>query len=288
MKNKYLKLIRLDHWIKNLLIFAPLFFGQQLLNADLLAKTIVAFISFSLVTSGMYIINDYFDIAEDREHPVKKYRPLASGEVSEKSAIWISALFLIAGLLVGIFLSIITFYILLAYIGLNILYNFKLKHLTIVDVCTVSTMYIIRLIVGSEVTRINLSMWIILLTFFMAMFISLAKRRDDVIYLGNGIKTRRAANGYNLEYLNISMILTSSIIVVSYIMFATSPAEIAKIHSDKLYLTSIFVVLAILRYMQAILVEKKHGSPIKIFIEDRFIQYTVLCWVISSGLFFYI
>lgn len=288
MKSKYLRLVRLDNWIKNLLIFAPLFFGQQLFNVNLLERAIISFMGFSFIASGMYIINDYFDIEADKEHPVKKLRPLPSGEVSKSQAIWISTLFLVLGLVVGLILSLNIFYILIIYIALNALYNFKLKHLAIIDACTVSIMYIIRLSIGSFATGINLSMWIVLLTFFMALFISLAKRRDDVIYLADGIKTRKAAAGYNLEYLDMSMMLTSSIVIVSYIMFATSSAEINKIHYNNLYLTSFLVVLAILRYMQIILVEKKHGSPVKIFMQDRFIQIVVLGWVIAAGLIFYI
>ncbi|MGA2417795.1 MAG: UbiA prenyltransferase family protein [Candidatus Staskawiczbacteria bacterium] len=284
----YIKLIRPQHWIKNFLIFAPLFFGQKLFDAGLFMKTTAAFAGFSLVASGMYIVNDYFDINEDRQNPGKKSRPLASGKISTKAAFYISAFCLLVGLLISVFWALQAFYILAGYIVLNILYNFKLKHVAIIDVCTVSAMYVIRLFVGSEASGISLSMWIILLTFFMAMFVSLAKRRDDVIYLSKGIKTRKVANGYNLEYLDIATVIMASIVVVSYIMFTVSPVEMAKVHSGNLYLTSIFVVLALLRYIQAIIVEGRHGSPVRIFTEDRFIQLTVLGWIISSGIFFYL
>lgn len=285
----YIKLFRLSHYVKNLIIFAPLFFGLKLFQPDLFLKTFFIFISFSFAASAVYVLNDYFDKEEDKLHPEKKNRLLASGKISEKEAFLTVSALLVASFLISIFINTNSFYFILGYVVLNFFYSLKLKRIPIIDVFVLATGFVIRLLVGSEIAAVNLSMWIILMTFLLAVFLALAKRRDDVLmYLSDGIKTRKAIGGYNLEFLNSSMTIMASVIVVSYIMYAVSSEEMAKIHSDKLYLTSIFVLLGILRYMQIVFVENKSGSPVKILAEDRFIQFSIIAWIVAFGTFLYL
>lgn len=284
-----IKLLRLNQYVKNLIIFAPLFFGLKLFQLDLFLKTFFIFISFSFAASAVYILNDYFDREDDKLHPVKKDRLLASGKISKKEAFLMVLALLVASFLISIFVNINSFYFILGYIVLNVFYSLKLKHISIIDVFVLAIGFVIRLLVGSEIAVVNLSMWIILMTFLSAIFLALAKRRDDVLmYLSDGIKTRKAIGGYNLEFLNSSMTIMASVVIVSYIMYAISPEEMAKIHSDKLYLTSIFVLLGILRYMQIVFVENKSGSPVKILTKDRFIQFSIISWIVAFGIFLYL
>lgn len=266
----------------------PLFFGLKFTDTGLLVKTFIAFASFSFVASAIYVFNDYCDVEQDRNHPKKRARPLASGSISKRSAIWLMIVSLVVGVGIATVLSKTVVYLILAYFVLNIAYTLKLKHIAIVDVFIISIGFILRLIVGAETGGVQLSMWIILITFLLAMFLALAKRRDDlIIYLESGYKGRGVIDGYNTEFLNASMIVMVSVVIVSYIMYTVSLDVVAKMHSDKLYMTVIFVVLGLMRYMQLTFVEKKSGSPTEVLLRDRFLQLSILGWLLAFVLIIY-
>ena len=197
---KYLKLLRVEQWVKNLFVFAPLFFSGNITHYDLLVKSVFAFIIFSLVASSIYIINDYSDIASDRKHPEKKNRPLASGAISKQTArIILAILLLIIGGLIFLsqdflsknlwkFASIIGFYFIM-----NLAYTFKLKHVAIVDVMIISTGFVLRVLAGGYATGILISQWAILLTFVLALVLAIGKRRGELINAQISGKTRKAA-----------------------------------------------------------------------------------------------
>ena len=282
MNSKIISLLRIRQYFKNLFIFAPLFFGRELFNMDMLIRTFIVFIAFSVTASSAYIFNDYHDVEEDRKHPVKRNRPLASGDISKKTALGVMIICLTTGFVITGFLDTSLLKWLLIYLILNALYTLRLKHVSILDVFTIATGFVIRLFVGSGVTGIRLSMWIVLMTFLLALFIALAKRRDDVLnYLKTGEKSRRIVDGYNLEMLNTLMAIMASITLVSYIMYTTSPEVLGKFHSDKLYLTVAFVLLGIMRYFQISLVEKRSGSPTDVLIQDKFIQFSIIGWIVT-------
>ncbi len=287
MKN-YIDILRLHHYLKNLIIFLPLFFGLKFLNFDLFIQTFFVFIAFSSVASAVYIFNDYFDMSEDQKHPVKKNRPLAAGKISKNAAFIIMGVLFIGGMTLSAVINFYTLFLLLAYVALNIIYTLKLKHIPIVDVFIISIFFVIRLVAGGEAAQVNLSAWIIIMTFLLALFLALAKRRDDVlIYVSNGVKTRQVIDGYNIEFLNASMVIMASVVMVSYIMYTVSSDVIEKTGSDKLYFTAIFVLLGILRYMQLSFIENKGGSPAVILLKDRFIQFSILAWFITLGFLLY-
>lgn len=244
-------------------------------------STLIAFVLFSLLASSIYIFNDLMDINEDRAHPTKKNRPLASGTVSVKNAKILILLLSLSSLSLSLLLNFELFIVLLAYFILNILYSIKLKHIAILDIFIIATGFVLRLFAGSVVTDINLSMWIILMTFLLAIFLALAKRRDDVLLSLGGQETRKNIDGYNLEFVNAAMVLMAGVVVVSYIQYTISPEVIARIGTEYLYLTSFFVILGILRYMQITFVEQDSGSPSKIVIRDTFLKVTILFWLLS-------
>ena len=215
----YLKLVRVEQYLKNIFIFLPLFFALKITDLNLVLNTFIAFISFCFLASSIYIFNDYCDIEEDKNHPIKKDRPLASGKISKTNALILMSVFLIIGLSISYVLNIRIFYLNIFYLVLNLFYSIRLKHKPIIDVFIISIGFVLRLFVGSVSGNIPLSMWIIIITFLLAIFLALAKRRDDVIiYLSSGIKSRPVIDGYNLEFLNASMIVMVSVVIVSYIM----------------------------------------------------------------------
>ena len=287
MKN-LLTLMRPHQYVKNLFIFLPLFFAGQITTPVLVLNAFMAFIAFSLSASAIYILNDYHDIAEDQLHPKKKYRPLASGAISKKTALYLMALLITAGFYLIYTLSINATIILGLYIALNIAYSFYLKHVAILDICIIAIGFVLRLFVGATVTSITLSMWIVIMTFLLALFLALAKRRDDVLlYMDTGKKMRKVIDGYNIQFIDSAMAIMASVVIVAYIIYTTSSEVVQRLNTQYLYLTALFVIIGVMRYLQISFVKQDSGSPTKIILKDIFIQLTLLFWVMSFAWILY-
>jgi 4-hydroxybenzoate polyprenyltransferase len=287
-ENHIVSLLRIHHWIKNFLIFAPIFFSRQVSDLLLLSKIILTFTAFSLIASSVYIFNDLKDINEDRNHPIKKNRPIPSGKISYKQAYYFIVALAVLGFSTSLTVSVNFFYVLLCYFCLNILYSIKLKHISILDLCIVSVGFVLRVIAGSIVANVKASMWIIIITFLLSFFLALSKRRDDLILTLNGDKNiRKNISGYNLAFIDASMVIMASIVILSYILYTVSPDINARYGNSNLYLSSFFVLIGIIRYMQITLVENKSGSPTNILIRDKFIQFSIIGWVLSLTILIY-
>lgn len=279
----YLKLIRVHQWIKNFFIFAPIFFSFSFYDTEAIINASLAFIGFCCVASSIYIINDWRDIEADRQHPKKKLRPLASGVISISSALILCLLLMAIG--IGIYIlvlkSIAATNLLIGYFILNLAYCFKLKQISIVDISIVAIGFVIRLFIGSYATGITLSYWIIILTFLLALLLVVGKRRTDVIIFSEtGKQMRKSITGYNLEFVNSIIVIIVTAIILSYIMYTIS-STVVEHNGEYLYITSLFVILGLFRYLQAIFVEKKGDSPTKLLIYDRHLQTYIALWVIS-------
>lgn len=277
-----IKLMRPHQYVKNGFILLPLFFALKIKDMDLLGRTLLVALGFSLIASAIYILNDLFDIEADRKHPTKKDRPLASGAVSKSSGLGLFIALLIGG---STLIGLINFQALLIagiYVFMNLLYSFGLKHIPILDINIIAIGFVLRLLIGSSVGGdvVPLSMWIVLITFLLALFLALAKRRDDVLLAVEGKKVRKSIDGYNLEFINGAMMIMASVTIVFYISY-TITEGVARFQTDKLYFTVFFVILGIMRYMQITFVEQKSGSPSKILLRDIFLQLTILGWLVS-------
>ena len=179
--------------------------------------------------------------------------------------------------------AIIAFYILL-----NIAYCIRLKHIAIVDVFIIAVGFVLRVLIGGLATSIALSQWIILMTFLLALFLALAKRRDDVVmYEDTGIMARRNVNRYSVQFMNQAISIIASITMVSYIMYTVSPEVVERFNTSYLYATSIFVLAGILRYLQITIVDVKSGSPTKVLIKDRFIHACIAGWLLAFLIIIY-
>lgn len=286
--NKFVTLIRPQQYVKNIFIFLPLFFSGKIYDVALLTESFIAFVAFSLSASAIYILNDYHDIEEDSHHPNKKHRPLASGIISKKSALSLMGGLAFSGLTLMALYSIQALAVLGFYITLNIGYSYYLKHIAILDVTVIAIGFVLRLFVGSAVTGIELSKWIVIMTFLLALFLALAKRRDDVLlFLETGKKMRKVIDGYNLQLIDGAMIIMASVVIVTYIIYTTSIEVAQRLQSEYLYVTSLFVILGILRYLQLSFVEQDSGSPTSIVLKDRFMQLTIVAWIITFAWILY-
>lgn len=284
--NKYLKLLRVEQWVKNLFVFAPLFFSGNVLNLDLFLKSVFAFVVFSISASCIYIINDYSDIEQDKKHPQKRRRPLASGAISPKTAV----ILLISLIILLLFLILAgSFYfneniwkfcfIIGFYVVMNIAYTYRLKHIPIVDVCIIATGFVLRVLAGGYITGIFISQWAILLTFILALVLALGKRRGELINAQVSGKTRKALDGYNVQFADIALSISVTLAIVCYLMFTLSPEVQQRFH-PRVFYTVIFVVFAFLRYLQQTLVYNKTESPTRIIYKDRYIQVTLVLWLV--------
>ena len=179
--------------------------------------------------------------------------------------------------------------ILITYAVMIIAYSCYFKHIAIIDVSIIAIGFVLRLFIGSSVTGIELSMWIVVMTFLLALFLALAKRRDDVlIFLETGEKMRKNVDGYNLQFLDGVMTIMAAVVIVAYILYTTSEEVIHRLGSSYLYLTAFFVVIGIMRYMQIAFVENNSGNPTKVMLKDRFTQLSVLGWMASFSWILYL
>jgi 4-hydroxybenzoate polyprenyltransferase len=266
----------------------PLFFAAKFGDPVLQARAATAFVAFCLTASAVYIFNDCQDIEEDRRHPTKKNRPLSSGEVDLKTARSLMLVSALVGLLSLSVVSLPATAVLGVYVVINIAYTLRLKHIAIIDVMIIASGFVLRLFVGALATGIALSQWIVMMTFLLALFLALAKRRDDVlIFLDTGEKMRRTVEGYNLQFLDTTMAIMAAVVIVAYSIWAASDQVVAKFHARYLYLTSFFVILGILRYLQIVFVHLDSGSPTKIILQDRFLQLTLLGWIVAFAWILY-
>lgn len=266
----------------------PLFFSGQIGNTELLLNVVIAFVAFSITASAIYVLNDYHDIEEDKQHPKKKYRPLASGSISKSQAIIIMPVLLVVGSTLMLSLSLKAGEILAAYVVMNIAYSFYLKYVAILDVVIIAIGFVLRLFIGSIVTGTSLSMWIVIMTFLLALFMALGKRRNDVlIYLEAGKKMRKVIGDYNLQFLDTAMSIMASVVIIAYIIYTITPEIVARVNSEYLYLTALYVVLGVMRYLQVSLVLKDSGSPTRVVLKDRFMQLTLIGWVLTFGWILY-
>ena len=278
------KLLRVKDWAKNLFLFIPLFFSTQLFNTDKFTNLIIGFFAFSFVASAIYILNDYRDIEDDRNHPEKKKRPLAAGKIKKSTAIIIC----VALILAGFFLSYLAnpklkfTFVLGIYLLINVAYSLGLKTIPILDIFIVAAGFVLRIKAGSVISGIEVSEWLNIMVFLLALFMATAKRRDDILLkISSGMDMRKSVKGYNLEYLSTIMSLICGVIIIAYFMYTMSPEVIHRMGTHRLYYTCIFVIIGIMRYLQIVLVKGESGSPTNILYKDRFIQITLLLWISS-------
>ncbi|MFW9602166.1 MAG: decaprenyl-phosphate phosphoribosyltransferase [Prevotella sp.] len=288
----YLNLIRPKQWIKNFFVMVPLFFGGELFDVKSLIAGAITFMAYSFAASSIYCYNDIHDVDDDRRHPAKRTRPVASGAVSVFQAYILMGLMILLSMICITFLpenNIETGGVILFYWVLNIAYCAKLKRYAIVDVCIVAFGFVLRLFAGGFASDILLSKWIVLMTFLITLFMSFAKRRDDVLRMEEtGEAPRHNTIRYNLTFINQAITITASVTLVCYIMYTVSPEVIEHFHTDYLYLTSVFVLLGLLRYIQLAVVDKESGDPTKIILKDHFTQLVVFAWLISFLIIIYV
>lgn len=281
-------LMRPHQWLKNLFVLLPLFFDRRLADAACWPPCAAAFLAFCLASSAVYCLNDILDAEADRLHPVKRSRPVASGRVPKAraaaAAVSCAALSLAAACAAPGGAACAA----ALYLAANAAYCVRLKQVALLDVFIIAAGFVLRLLAGGAAAGVDLSHWIVLMTFLLALFLAFAKRRDDVaLYEGTGVKARKNVSRYNLQFLNQAISITASVTMVCYIMYTVSDDAVARMRTPRLYATSVFVLAGIMRYLQLAVVDMKSGSPTKVLMRDRFIQLCVAGWAAAFFIILY-
>ena len=289
----YIQLLRPLQWLKNVFVFAPVFFSSNLLKGDYFWPTLVVFASFCLISSSIYCFNDLQDVEADRHHPKKCHRPIASGVVSVRAGYTLMLICTIGALaLLPLAKSCNTpyLYIIIAvYWLMNMAYCIKLKQYAILDVSIIAIGFVMRVLIGGLATDIWISHWLVMMTFLVTLFLALTKRNDDYrLFEQTGQKPRVSIAGYNKTFINEATAIVASVTLVCYIMYTMSEEVIARMDTRYVYLTSGWVLAGLLRYLQNMIVFGLSGSPTKSLVKDHFIQFCVLGWIVSFFVIIYL
>lgn len=281
--------LRISHWIKNSFVFSALIFSKHIFIAQDFFKTCTAFILFSFVSSAGYLINDIFDLQEDKKHPVKCKRPLASGELSLQTAFVSAITILIVSLLLGIFLDRAFGFVLLTYFLLELFYSSFLKHRVILDVFGISMGFVLRVVAGSVVIHVEVSSWLLLCTALISVFLGFAKRRHELLLLGDeAYKHRKVLGEYSPYFLDQMISVVSASTLITYILYTLSDETIKKFGTEKLIFTTPFVLYGIFRYLYLVHQKEKGGSPTRLLLTDPPLLINVALWVITSVVIIYL
>ncbi len=286
----YLSLLRVQSWIKNLFLLAPLVFSFNLFNTSLFLPITLAFFAFSLLSSTVYIINDILDIQQDQLHPRKKNRPIASEKISKQQAWLIAVITLTISIAINVYLNNKLFSIaLLSYLLINMAYVFKLKHISLVDCFSIASGFVIRVLAGCYAIQVAPSDWIVVVTFFLALFLAFGKRKSELVLLEKGAQNHRSAlTGYSLSMLDVFIYISAAICITAYLMYTlTSTSFPAHLHQPLKY-SAFFVVFGLFRYIQLIdSTRAVDGDPTTLVYNDRLLQLTILAWIAFAAFVIY-
>jgi 4-hydroxybenzoate polyprenyltransferase len=279
--------MRPHQWIKNAFVAAPLFFTPQAFSWAALVHVILGVACFSGMASSIYVLNDWRDREVDRKHPMKRLRPLAAGTVAPGTAAGLALSLALASSAVAlIWLSRGFAAVLAIYVLQNLAYNFWLKQIAILDVLCIAIGFVLRIYAGGQLINVTPTVWIVACTLLLALFLAFAKRRDDLV-LGVDDEHRLSLAGYNLPFIDASLAIVLAALVVSYLLYTTQPENMARLGSDKLFLTAPFVIAGVLRYLQVTLVEQRSGAPTRLALSDRFLILTILGWLATFAWLIY-
>jgi 4-hydroxybenzoate polyprenyltransferase len=284
-----IKSLRPHQWTKNFFVFAPLIFSENIFNVPLILRSVFAFVLFCVLSGAVYIWNDLRDIEEDRLHPVKSQRPLASGRLGKTPAIVAFFCLCFLGLGLACVVSLLFFILALGYVLLQVAYSAWLKHVVILDVLLVAAGFLLRVIAGAVAIEVDISEWLLICTFLLALFIALSKRRHELVFLEKEASNHRPILKEYSPYLLDQMIsVVTASTVVAYCLYTISEKTVAKFGSSNLIFTVPFVLYGIFRYLYLIHQKCEGGSPEGLLIKDRPFFLGILLWIVSAIVILYV
>lgn len=278
---EYIKTLRPHQWIKNLFVLVPAFFAGRIGAIAESPRIALTFAAFCLVASAAYLLNDILDRENDRHHEIKRERPIAAGKVTVGAAIVMMAVLLTAAAGAAFLADLRVLYVIGGYFVLNVLYSTVLKQVALIDISIIAFGFILRIIAGGLAAEVPVSKWLILMTFLLACCLALGKRRDDLLLDVEDNALRPALRGYTIPFIDTALIVLAGTTIVCYIMYTVSEEVVQRLNSDNVYLTSGFVIIGVLRFLQIAIVEQKSGSPTLILLKDTMMQAMIGLWLLS-------
>jgi len=274
-----LEAMRPRQWTKNVFVFAGIIFARKLLDAASLRESAAAFLLFCLLSSSVYIINDLLDAEQDRQHPTKRNRPIASGRLSRSLAVVAALVLGGAGLGLSLKLTVGFAITAIVYFALNLLYTFVLKHLVILDVLSIAVFFVLRAAAGAEAIAVPISHWLLICTVLLALFIALSKRRHELVLLEDDASSHRASLIEYTPYLLDQMIaVVTASTLMAYILYTVDIRTVSEVGSDRLIFTIPCVIFGIFRYLYLIHQKGEGGDPDRIIVSDRPFLVNLLIW----------
>jgi len=274
--------MRPGHWVKNLIVFAALIFAQAYAEPDKIILALAAFAAFCFGSSAVYIINDIFDRENDKKHPVKSKRPIASGAVSIPGAIVAAIILFLLSLAFASYANLLTVLALLVYIMLNLAYSAFLKHLVIIDVMTIAAGFVIRAVAGGFAIEVPVSPWLLVCTTLLALFLGFGKRRHELGLLSaEAVNHRKSLENYSMPFLDQMISVVTASTVVAYAFYTLSPEVVDRFGTAWLSATIPFVLYGIFRYLFLIFHKEMGGNPTKLMLADKPLLVCVLLWLMT-------
>jgi len=285
----FLKGIRAKQWVKNFFVFGALIFSRNVRNILFLEKTVFAFFIFSFAASSIYLLNDLLDYKSDREHPVKCKRPIASGAISKQTATVMSVCFAVLSLVLSFLLNHKFGAIITCYILMNIAYTLKLKHIVIIDVMVIAFGFVLRVLSGAVVIEVSTSLWLLVCTTLLALFLALSKRRHELLVLeGKATSHRKILKEYNTYLLDQMISVVTASTLTAYLLYTMDPQTIERFGSPYLICTFPFVLYGIFRYLYLVHQKERGGNPTKVLLTDTPLIVNTVLWVASFEVIVYI
>jgi 4-hydroxybenzoate polyprenyltransferase len=282
MKNCWL-LMRPRQWVKNGFVFMGLLFANEWRQPEMLRRVLLATLAFSLVASGVYVLNDLLDRERDLHHPTKKSRPLAAGQISAAVALLLLALLWIAGGAVGLWVSRTVLLILLAYVAINILYSLGLRQVVILDVFLIAAGFMLRILAGTTGVGIAPSQWLLICGFMVALFLGFAKRRAELYALSGETSNHRSVlEHYQPVLLDKMIVVTATCVILTYSLYTMSPVTVQNHHTESLIYTAPFVVYGIFRYIYTLHHQQTGTEPANEIFRDPHILLSIAGWLLVT------
>jgi len=280
--------LRPQQWTKNLFLFAGLLFGGHLFEAAAVGRAIGGFAIFCALAGVVYVFNDLADREADQRHPLKRTRPIASGQLPSGVAAMAGAVLAVGGCIGAVLLSHSFALVAVAYLALLLLYSAGLKHVVIVDVLTIAAGFVLRAVAGAAVVNAPISHWLLICTTLLALFLALSKRRHELVLLGEGaIAHRRILEEYSPYLLDQMIAVVTASTLIAYTLYTISPDTVQRLGTDRLGLTIPFVLYGIFRYLYLVHQRRGGGSPAAMLLTDRPLLACVALWAISVALVLY-
>lgn len=283
-----IRLLRPKQWIKNAFIFVPITFARDLLTPAIALRAVATFACFCMASSAMYVFNDLVDAEADSMHPGKRTRPIPAGQVSAAQAIALSAFLGLAGLIGAFHISTQVGALIGLYVAVNVLYSLAIKRIVLLDVFAIAVGFVLRILSGAAISTVPASRWIILMAFFLALFLALGKRRNELTKLGAAATEHRTVfSSYTVKTIDQMLAILIGVIIVTFSIYAVSDYSVARFGTDALVFTVPFVLYGLFRYLHLINNGDNMGDPTELLFRDKPLLAAVGMWALACILIIY-